>query len=240
MGGRTNARCLHGVYTDYTPCQVCDPERFVAEAHLHDPVCKPAVSVSGGAAQAVQEIHQILGRGEGHTSLRATVSCIVDGIASLKEQVEELTNYELWYHELNDAVHAAVPRMDPVPKDAVAAVQALIEDRDFWDKKAGTEHARANALEKVLTAKIAELAIQQARVTELEALSTSCHGEGGYWRTDAAGLRWDPCFGCADHQQTQGPTNDAWKLWRDALVTTETRLEQTEKELATLRAGKRP
>jgi hypothetical protein len=24
----------------------------------------------------------------------------------------------------------------------------------------------------------------------------NCSGTGGYWRTDSAGMRWDPCLGC--------------------------------------------
>lgn len=26
----------------------------------------------------------------------------------------------------------------------------------------------------------------------------TCNGQGGYWREDAAGLRFDPCLGCHD------------------------------------------
>jgi len=161
--------CPHGVHVDFTPCQVCEPQRFAAEAHLHDTcplgsaACREAekVALDGIEAKYLQEIHKLTGRGEGHGSMAATAACIIDSVLSMKEKPG--LDYEAWYHKLNDTVHAAIAFMDPVPANAEEAVAALVEDRDFWDHKAGTEHARANALEKIVTAKIAELADLQAK-----------------------------------------------------------------------------
>lgn len=58
--------------------------------------------------------------------------------------------------------------------EQVAALAALREDRDFWDRKAGEEHERADRAEAqlaTLTARCEALTAEQTRLREAQSVS---------------------------------------------------------------------